>query len=144
MHLFYDCSEYPTAEHFPCSFMTCTYLVKQKWRTYSVDQRIIHCKDVFVRGRTQLHMQMCPGGHTCIMQQRPGGHHCICKTVRRTLLHNAIMFSGLYRIEDIIACDTGRRIQKRALSEDVSTPFAIPFVGRGHNQNLLSNILLFE
>jgi hypothetical protein len=31
-------------------------------------------------GRTQLHMQMCPGGHNCILQQRPGGHDCICQT----------------------------------------------------------------
>ena len=61
---------------------------KKKWRTCSVDQgRLIYCKDGFARGRTQLQMQMCPGGHNCIMQQRPGGHDCICKTVRRTLLH---------------------------------------------------------
>ena len=62
----------------------------------------------FARGRTQLHMQMCPGGHNCIMQQRPGGHDCICKTVRpediiayAIMSSDAIMSSG-YCIEDII------------------------------------------
>ena len=86
IHVFYDCSEYPTAEHFPCH--SCHALVKN-CRTCSVDRpgRLIYCKDGFARGRTQLHMQMCPGGHNCIIQQRPGGHDCICKTVRRTLLH---------------------------------------------------------
>ena len=77
----------PNGRTFPMSFMTCTWLVK-KWRTCSVDQgRLVYCKDGFTRGRTQLHMQMCPGRHICIMQQRPGGHDCICKTVRRTHLH---------------------------------------------------------
>ena len=59
---------------------------KKIWRKCSVDQgRLIYCKDGFARGRTQMHMQMCPGGHNCIMQQRPGGHDCICKTVRLVL-----------------------------------------------------------
>ena len=75
---------------FPMSFMTCTYLYLacKKWRTSSIDQgHLIYCKDRFARGQTQLHMQMCPGGHNCIMQHRPGRHNCIFKIVRRTLLH---------------------------------------------------------
>ena len=53
------------------------------------------------RGRTQLHKQMCPCGHNCvmqqrpgghnyIMQQRPGGHYCICNNVLRIVLHSRV------------------------------------------------------
>ena len=62
----------------------------------SVDQgRLICCKDGFAKRRTQLHMQMCPGGHVCINQNRPVN-----------IIAYAIMSSGWYCIEDIIACDT--------------------------------------
>ena len=87
----------PNGRTFPVSFMTCTQLVR-KWRTCREDQgRLMYCKDGFAWGRTQLHMQMCPGGHNCIMHQRPGrpiayakpsgGHYCICNNVLRILLH---------------------------------------------------------
>ena len=81
----------PNGWIFPMSSMTCTKSFFFKWRTRSVDQgRLIYCKDCFARGRTQLHMQMCQGGHNCIMQRCLGGHDCICKTVRRTLLHTGM------------------------------------------------------
>jgi hypothetical protein len=82
IHVFYDCSDrIPNGRTFRMSTMTCTIACKKNGGC------LVYCKDGFAPWRTQLHMQMCPGGHNCTMQQRPGGHDCICKTARWTLLH---------------------------------------------------------
>ena len=88
----------PNGWIFPMSSMTCTKSFFFKWRTRSVDQgRLIYCKDCFARGRTQLHMQMCQGGHialcsgvradTIAYAKPSGGHYCIRNNVLRIVLH---------------------------------------------------------
>ena len=74
IQLIYDCSEYPTAEHFLCHYDM--HLACKKWQTCSVDQgRLIDCKytDAYanVSGQTQLHYAAASGLTRWHMQNRP-------------------------------------------------------------------------
>ena len=114
----YDCSEYTTAEHFPMLFMICTELVKNKWRTCSVDQgRSIYCKDGFARGGHN-YICKCVRADTfalCISVRadtiayaKPSrGHYCICNIVLRIVLHrgHACMRHRLYVLRIPIGFD---------------------------------------
>ena len=78
---------------FPMSLMTCTLACKmanmlfhRPWAFYLLQGR-------FCKGRTQLHMQMCPTdtislcssvrADTIVYAKSSGGHYCICNNVLR-------------------------------------------------------------